>query len=135
MSTNLANFGSLITKKGTNEYAYQAFGRPQDPTFLPLSTAYVPIDLSNKANTHATLAHSASHVAKLRGGPAPLAALSHKIAAIKLVNEALNDPTTATSDGTLAAVLRLSTFEVRSHFLLSKALVPLLLSTPYYIVS
>lgn len=99
-------------------YAYQAFGRPEeaDPTFVPISNLYVPINLSDQATTHATLAHSANHMAYLHGQPSPISALSHKIAAIKLVNEALNDPEIAVSDGTIAAVLRLVTFEVGCIF-------------------
>jgi hypothetical protein len=95
-------------------YAYQAFGRPEetDPTYAPISNLFVPIHLSDEATTHATLAHSANHMAYIRGQPSPLSALSHKIASIKLVNEALNDPEIAVSDGTIAAVLRLATFEV-----------------------
>jgi hypothetical protein len=103
-----------LTEKGTNVYAYEAFGQPNDPTFLPLSNVYVPIDLSDQASTHATLAHSASHLAYLHGKPSSISALSHKSAAIKLINESLNDPKAAVSDGILAAVLRLLTFEVRS---------------------
>jgi Fungal specific transcription factor domain len=95
-------------------YAFTAFGQPTDPTFLPLSNAYVPIDLLDIASTHATLAHSASHIAYLRNQPTPVSALSHKSAAIKLINDSLNDPKIAVSDGILAAVLRLLTFEVRS---------------------
>jgi Fungal specific transcription factor domain len=96
-------------------YAFTAFGQPDDPTFLPLSNAYVPIDLSDQASTHATLAHAASHIAYLHGKPSSVSALSHKSAAIKLVNESLNDPEVAVSDGVLAAVLRLLTFEVKSQ--------------------
>jgi len=50
-------------------------------------------------------------LAYLRGQPSPTSALSHKIAAIKLVNEALSDPELAVRDGTIAAVVRLFTFE------------------------
>ena len=93
-------------------YAFEAFGQPNDPTFLPLSSLYVPIDLSDQASTHATLAHAASHMAHLHGKPSSVSVLSHKIAAIKLINDSLNDPEAAVSDGNLAAVLRLLTFEV-----------------------
>jgi hypothetical protein len=75
---------------------------------------YVPIDLSDQASTHATLAHAASHMAYLHGKPASISALSHKSAAIRLINESLNDPKAAVSDGIIAAVLRLLTFEVRT---------------------
>ncbi|KAE9371581.1 hypothetical protein N431DRAFT_545797 [Stipitochalara longipes BDJ] len=95
----------------TNVYAFKAFGQPDDPTFLPLSNVYVPIDLSNEASIHATLAHAAMHMAYLLGKPSSIPALHHKSAAIRLINESLNDPEIAVSDGTLAAVLRMLTFE------------------------
>jgi hypothetical protein len=42
-------------------------------------------------------------------------ALTHKMAAIRLVNESLNDPLKAVSDENLSAVMRLLTFEVRNR--------------------
>ncbi len=63
-------------------------------------------------------------MAHLYGKSSSISALYHKSAAIKLINEPLNDPKTAVSDGTLAAVLRMLTFEVNtilsliSHLLL-----------------
>ena len=95
-------------------YAFKAFGQPDDPTFFPLSNAYIPVDLSNPASTHATLAHAAIHMAHLSGKSNSISALYHKTAAIKFINESLNDPELAVSDGTLAAVLRVLTFEVRA---------------------
>jgi hypothetical protein len=106
-------FSSKVTKEGTNVYAFQAFGQPKDPTFHPLSNLFVLVDLSDQASTHATLAHAASHLAYLDGKLSSISALFHKSAAIKLINESLNDPKAAVSDGVLAAVLRLLTLEVR----------------------
>jgi hypothetical protein len=114
---------------GTNIYAFEAFGQPEDPTFLPLSNLYVPIDLSNQAWTHATLAHAAIHMAHLYGKSSSISALNHKSAAIKLINKSLNDPKTAVSDDTLAAVLRMLTFEVdKTPSLISISLLTLLQS-------
>lgn len=73
---------------------------------------YVPIDLSQEAATHAVLAHAACHVAYLRGERQSIKAITHKMAAIHLVNEYLNDPVKSVSDEAFSAVLRLLTFEV-----------------------
>jgi len=79
-----------------------------------LRNVYIPIDLSNQASTHVILAHAAIHLAYLSGKSASISALHHKTAAIKLINESLNDSELAVSDDTLAAVLRVLTFEVRT---------------------
>lgn len=73
---------------------------------------YIPVDLSQEAATHAVLAHSASHMAHLRGERNSIKAITHKMAAIHLVNEYLSDPLKAVSDEAFSAVLRLLTFEV-----------------------
>lgn len=98
---------------GVNIYAQQAFGQPTDPSFGPMRDLYVPVDLSHRAATHAVLAHSAAHSAHIRGERSSIKAITHKMAAIHLVNEYLNDPLKAVSDEAFSAVLRLLTFEVR----------------------
>jgi hypothetical protein len=99
--------------RGTvNTYAVQAFGKPTDPSFNPMRDLYIPVDLSQEADTHAVLAHSASHVADLRGERNSIKAITHKMATIHLVNEYLNDPVKAVSNEAFSAVLRLLTFEV-----------------------
>lgn len=74
---------------------------------------YIPVDLSQAASVHAVLAHSASHMAYLRQERSDsVTALTHKMAAIRLVNKSLNDPVKAVSDENISAVMRLLTFEV-----------------------
>jgi hypothetical protein len=103
----------LILYTGANTYAYEAFGRPSDLVFDPIRDLYIPVDLSQVASVHGILAHSASHMAYLRQEKSnSLQALNHKMRAIQLVNEALNDPVRGVSDDIVSAVLRLLTFEV-----------------------
>jgi len=106
---------SRLKFAGVNIYAQQAFGQPTDPSFGPMRDLYIPVDLSHEAATHAVLAHSAAHSAHIRGKRNSIKAISHKMAAIHLVNEYLSDPIKAVSDEAFSAVLRLLTFEVRSH--------------------
>lgn len=73
---------------------------------------YIPIDLSQVASVHGILAHSASHLAFLHRQRSSVQAITHKMAAIRLVNEYLGDPVKAISDETFSAVLRLLTYEV-----------------------
>ncbi|KAH8668128.1 hypothetical protein BGZ60DRAFT_43924 [Tricladium varicosporioides] len=94
-----------------NSYAPQAFGKPIDPVFNPMKHLYTPIDLSHEAAVHAILAHTASHIACVRGERTSNTAISHKMAAIHLVNTYLNDPVKSVSDETFSAVLRLLTYE------------------------
>lgn len=82
-------------------------------TFDSIRDLFIPVDLSQVALVHAVLAHSASHLASLRHNRNDsLQAIEHKMAAIRLVNEALGDPVKATSDENVSAVMRLLTFEV-----------------------
>ena len=93
-------------------YAHQAFGIPADPVFDPIRNLYVGIDLAQPASVHATLAHSASHIAYLRQErDTSIQAITHKMAAIQLINQSLCDPVQAISDENFSAVCRLLTFE------------------------
>jgi len=89
---------------------------PAPKTALRLSSSLAPysaqlsIILIHWAD--AVLAHSASHVAHLRGERNSIKAITHKMAAIHLVNDYLSDPVKAVSDEAFSAVLRLLTFEV-----------------------
>lgn len=77
---------------------------------------YLPIDLSQEASVQTILAHSASHMAYLRGERSSAKAVMHKMTAIRLVNEYLNDPIKSISDEAFSTVMRLITFEASSRF-------------------
>ena len=97
---------------GVHTYARQAFGVPTDPIFDPIRNLYVAIDLAQPASVHASLAHSASHIAYLRQeSDSSIQAITHKMAAIQLINQSLDDPVKAISDENFSAVCRLLTFE------------------------
>jgi hypothetical protein len=98
---------------GVHTYAHIAYGVPTDPVFDPIRNLYVAIDLSQPAFVHATLAHSASHMAWLRQERSnSIQAITHKMAAIQMINQSLDDPVKAISDETFSAVCRILTFEV-----------------------
>ncbi|KAH8602107.1 hypothetical protein B0O99DRAFT_735571 [Bisporella sp. PMI_857] len=93
-------------------YAYQAFGQPTDPIFDQIKDLYAPVNLSHVASVHGVLAHSACHLAYLRQDRSlSVQGITHKMAAIHLVNQALNEPMKAVSDETFSAVIKLLSFE------------------------
>jgi hypothetical protein len=70
---------------------------------------------------HVVLAHAAYHMAYLRQDRTEsVSALAHKMVAIRLINEALNDPVKCVSGENLSAVMRLVTLEVCRHFIAAK---------------
>jgi hypothetical protein len=102
-----------LNSVGIHTYARQAFGVPTDPVFDPIQNLYVAVDLAQPGAVHASLAHSASHIAYLRGEQeSSIQAITHKMAAIQLINQALDDPVKAISDENFSAICRLLTFEV-----------------------
>jgi len=56
------------------------------------------------------------HQAVLRGEAASPMAIMHKTKAIQIINQWLEDPARATSDATIAAVLRQIVIEVRGLY-------------------
>lgn len=88
----------------------------QSPTvdFNPMRDVWFPLDLSNAASFNGMLAHSAAHLAYLRGEKHSMEVLKYKVEAVSLVNKWLRDESTMLSDHTFAAVVRLLTFEVVS---------------------
>ncbi|KAL1965840.1 hypothetical protein VTN77DRAFT_5161 [Rasamsonia byssochlamydoides] len=85
----------------------------QSPTtdFNPMRDVWFPLDLSNAASFNGMLAHSAAHLAYLRGEKHSMEVLKYKAEAVSLVNRWLQNEETALSDHTFAAVVRLLTFE------------------------
>jgi hypothetical protein len=99
---------------GVHVYSVEAFGAPNDPVFEPIRKLHCSVDLSQPATVHATLAHSASHIAYLRQErDSWIQAIAHKSAALQLINAALNDPVKAISDETFCGVGRLIVYEVQ----------------------
>jgi len=70
------------------------------------TSLWLPLDFSNEASFHTVLAYAALHQAVLRGEAASPMAIMHKTKAIQIINQWLEDPARATSDATIAAVLR-----------------------------
>ncbi|KAG0649025.1 hypothetical protein D0Z07_5028 [Hyphodiscus hymeniophilus] len=93
-------------------YSPEAYGAPTDPVFEPIRNLFAAVDLAQSACVHATLAHAASHIAFLRQERSDsIQAITHKMAAMRIINQSLSDPVEAISDETFSAVLRLLAFE------------------------
>ncbi|KAH8810778.1 hypothetical protein F5884DRAFT_780334 [Xylogone sp. PMI_703] len=92
-------------------YATMMFDQSIEQSFNPMREVWVPIDFSNAASFHGMLAHAAAHVAYLKGESVSAAAIEHKLEALRLVNNWLQDPVLAISDDAFSAVLGLLTFE------------------------
>jgi hypothetical protein len=80
------------------------------------TSLWLPLDFSNEASFHTVLAYAALHQAVLRGEAASPMAIMHKTKAIQIINQWLEDPARATSDATIAAVLRQIVIEVRGLY-------------------
>jgi hypothetical protein len=80
--------------------------------FNPMRDVWVPLDLSNAASFNAIMAHSAAHLARMRGYRSSTEALKFKAEAMRIVSIWMKDEHLALSDDVFAAVLRLLTYEV-----------------------
>ncbi|KAI0525963.1 tachykinin family protein [Xylaria bambusicola] len=79
--------------------------------FNPMRDVWLPLDLSNAASFNAIMAHSAAHLARMQGFPVSNEAVQFKIEAVGIVQCWARDPGLALSDDTIAAILRLLSFE------------------------
>lgn len=98
--------------KGLSTYATMMFEQLPAATFNPMRDVWFPLDLSNAASFKAVMAHSAAHLAGLRGIKASKEALKFKSEAVRIVRQWMSDPILSLSDDVFAAVLRLLTYEV-----------------------
>ncbi|KAJ2986149.1 hypothetical protein NUW58_g5165 [Xylaria curta] len=80
-------------------------------TFNPMRDVWFPLDLSNAASFNAIMAHSAAHLARLQGFPVSNEAVRFKVEAVGIVQFWARDPALALGDDTIAAILRLLSFE------------------------
>ncbi|KAI0423157.1 tachykinin family protein [Xylaria grammica] len=80
-------------------------------TFNPMRDVWFPLDLSNAASFNAIMAHSAAHLARMQGFPVSNEAVRFKVEAVGIVQFWARDPALALSDDTIAAILRLLSFE------------------------
>ncbi|KAI1351405.1 tachykinin family protein [Xylaria sp. FL0043] len=80
-------------------------------TFNPMRDVWLPLDLSNAASFNAIMAHSAAHLARMQGFPVSNDAVHFKVEAVGIVQLWARDPALALSDDTIAAILRLLSFE------------------------
>ncbi|TGJ84174.1 hypothetical protein E0Z10_g4606 [Xylaria hypoxylon] len=81
-------------------------------TFNPMRDVWFPLDLSNAASFNAIMAHSAAHLARMQGFPVSNEAVRFKVEAVRIVQIWARDPALALSDDTIAAILRLLSFEI-----------------------
>ncbi|KAL1989037.1 hypothetical protein VTN96DRAFT_5800 [Rasamsonia emersonii] len=102
----------LLTRLGLSTHAAMMFEQSPTVDFNPMRDVWFPLDLSNAASFNGMLAHSAAHLAYLRGEKHSMEVLKYKVEAVSLVNKWLQDESTMLSDHTFAAVVRLLTFEV-----------------------
>ncbi|KAF4120843.1 hypothetical protein GMORB2_2847 [Geosmithia morbida] len=93
-------------------YSTMIFDRLETAYFNPIRDVWLPMDLSNAASFNAIMAHSAAHLAHMRGSRNRRTALKYKTEAIRMVAEWMSDPKLCMSDNIIAAVLRLLTYEV-----------------------
>ncbi|OAQ98046.1 hypothetical protein LLEC1_04476 [Akanthomyces lecanii] len=89
------------------------FGHLPPAIVNPVRDVWLPLDLSNTASFNACMAHSAAHLARMRGQRNSKRALEFKGEAMRIIMEWIGDQAMALSDVTFAAVLRLLTYEVR----------------------
>ncbi|KAH7177090.1 tachykinin family protein [Dactylonectria macrodidyma] len=82
-------------------------------SFNPMRDVWIPLDSSNAASFNAIMAHSAAHLAQMRGQKPEGEALKFKTEALQIISMWMSEPETALGDDVLAAVLRLMTYE---HF-------------------
>ncbi|RYC62750.1 hypothetical protein CHU98_g3477 [Xylaria longipes] len=80
--------------------------------FNPMRDVWFPLDLSNAASFNAIMAHSAAHLSRMQGFPVSNEAVRFKVEAVGIVQSWARDPTLALSDDTIAAILRLLSFEI-----------------------
>ncbi|KAF5856106.1 hypothetical protein ETB97_007868 [Aspergillus alliaceus] len=81
------------------------------PTFDPVREVWLPLDFSNTASFHVTMAHAAAHLAYLHGELASPEALHYKTDAISVITKWLDDPLQSLRNETLVSVVRLLMFE------------------------
>lgn len=81
-------------------------------SFNPMRDVWLPLDMSNAASFNAIMAHSAAHLARMRGFSTYQEAFKFKAEAVHIVSQWMGDDALARSDDLIAAVLRLLTFEV-----------------------
>ncbi|KAI0453622.1 tachykinin family protein [Xylaria acuta] len=79
--------------------------------FNPMRDVWFPLDLSNAASFNAIMAHSAAHLSRMQGFPVSNEAVRFKVEAVGIVQFWARDPDLALSDNTIAAILRLLSFE------------------------
>lgn len=75
---------------------------------------WLPLDFSNAASFNVCMAHAAAHLARIQGQHSSTIALDFKLEAMRIISEWIQNEAKALSDDMFAAVLRLSTYEVRS---------------------
>jgi hypothetical protein len=102
----------LIVMVGLSSHAAMMFEDTPSMDFNPMRDVWFPLDLSNAASFNGMMAHSAAHLAYLRGERHSIEVLKYKSEAVSQVNRWLQNENTALSDHTFAAVVRLLTFEV-----------------------
>ncbi|KAI0469462.1 tachykinin family protein [Xylaria cf. heliscus] len=79
--------------------------------FNPMRDVWFPLDLSNAGSFNAIMAHSAAHLSRMQGFPVSNEAVRFKVEAVGIVQFWARDPALALSDDTIAAILRLLSFE------------------------
>ena len=93
--------------------------------FRRVGWLYANVAVHDPTPVHVILGFTAGHLANLRGRPEPAFATEHKSKAIQLINERINDPAEALSDGTIGAIVNVAGWEVnmmhkhvRTHLLI-----------------
>jgi hypothetical protein len=99
--------------EGIKAYPTSLYGRRKHSPFL-IKSSWTPVDISNAGAFHGTLDYAGIHVGKIIGRIPPRRAFYHKMKAMRLINEWLNDSVEATSDATILSVAKLLTLEVWS---------------------
>lgn len=110
--------GSLVANLptiGLSTYATMMFNDLPITSFNPMRDVWLPLDLSNAASFNAIMAHSAAHLARMKGYQASAEALRFKAEAMRIISIWMKDDDLALSDEVFAAVLRLLTYEVRDY--------------------
>lgn len=79
----------------------------------PIRTIFRQIALQNTVSFQAMLAVAATHHSSVEGHIASEKSLTHKMRAIRLINEHINDDTWGEHDGMLYAVASMAVIEVR----------------------
>lgn len=80
--------------------------------FNPMRDVWLPLDLSNAVSFNLMIAHSAAHLAQMRGHRVSTEALRFKAEAMRILSIWMQDDDLALSDDGFAAISRLLSYEV-----------------------